>query len=570
MVGVSLVRSFWKRMARWMRGSSQKTPPMKAVATDALTLHSTEFKREILSVVPGVYVAVGFGLANSILLEGEDGVVVVDTLGSVEAATEAIAAFRAITNKPVKAIVYTHNHTDHIYGAGIFAGNDQPDIYAHATTSALIDKIVSVVRPIITRRSFRQFGVFLPPESQINAGIGLALETHPESTLALRRPTHTFTDECVVNIAGIELVMVHAPGETDDQIFVWLPRHRVMIAADNFYKSFPNLYAIRGTAHRDVMQWVHSLDRMREYEPDVLIPCHTRPVYGKDQIASALRDYRDAIQFVHDQTVRWMNRGLMPDAIVERVKLPTHLAESPYLQEFYGTVAWSVRSIFHGYLGWFDGNPTNLSPLSLQERAERIIQLAGGLENCRQQLQQAAEQNDHKWVLELTDYLRCLLPEDEAILNHRRRSLQILGEQQTSANGRNYFLTCALELQGLQIPLHRNTPTDMLHSMPLATIFSAMATNLNPEKCIDMDRCIGFQFPDTQEAFTLHIRRGVAEVQSRFPKHADISVTIDAWLWKEIVAGLRNPVAAFATGKIQIEGGAARLAQLLLLFEKPN
>lgn len=557
-------------MFRWFRRNKRQAPVMKAKATESLAQHSHEFQREIIQAAPGVFVAVGFGLANCILIEGDNGVVMVDTLGSAEAASEAKEQFQQVCKKPIQAIVYTHNHTDHIYGAGVFADGEHPDIYAHATTSALIDKIASVIRPIITRRSMRQFGVLLSPQDHVNAGIGLALETHPESTLALRRPTHTFTDECEVTVAGIRLHLIHAPGETDDQIVVWLPDKKVLIAADNFYRAFPNLYAIRGTAHRDVMQWVRSLDRMRSLPSEVLIPCHTRPLYGKETIASALQDYRDAIQFVHDQTVRWMNRGLTPDAIVERVQLPAHLASSPYLQEFYGTVAWSVRAIFHGYLGWFDGNPTHLQSVSPSQRAQHMLQLAGTPEHYRQQLRDAFAQHEHTWVLELSDHWLLIHPDDSEIRSLRIQSLRALAEEQTSANGRNYYLTCAAELQGLHIPLHRNTPVDMVHSIPLFTIFSAMATNLNPERCLDMDECIGFQFPDTGESLTLHIRRGVAEVQPHFPIHPDLTVTLDAWLWKEIVAGLRNPVAAFATGKIHIEGGAMRLAQLLLLFEKPT
>ena len=123
----------------------------------------------------------------------------------------------------------------------------------------------------------------------------------------------------------------------------------------NFYKSFPNLYAIRGTAYRDVTLWVKSLDKMRKLRAQYLVPHHTRPLKGAEKIYETLTNYRDAIQYVHDQTIRWMNKGLTPQAIVEKVKLPNHLAHRPYLREYYGTVQWSVRAIFNGYLGWFHG-----------------------------------------------------------------------------------------------------------------------------------------------------------------------------------------------------------------------
>ncbi len=117
---------------------------------------------------------------------------------------------------------------------------------------------------------------------------------------------------------------------------------------------------------------------MSALSPEFLVPSHTRPLRGEKKIYETLTNYRDAIQFVHDQTIRWMNRGLTPQEIVEKVKLPPHLARLPYLQEYYGTVEWSLRAVFDGYLGWFGGNATDLFPLPLKERAKRFARLAGG------------------------------------------------------------------------------------------------------------------------------------------------------------------------------------------------
>ena len=65
--------------------------------------------------------------------------------------------------------------------------------------------------------------------------------------------------------------------------------------------------------------------------------------------------FRDGIQLVHDQTVRYMNKGLYPDEITRKVHLPPYLAEHPFLQEFYGTVEWSIKAVFANYMGWFSG-----------------------------------------------------------------------------------------------------------------------------------------------------------------------------------------------------------------------
>ena len=67
----------------------------------------------------GVYVAIGYALANSIMLEGPHGLVIVDTTENVAAAKEILKGFRNITDKPIKALIYTHNHADHTFGAQV-------------------------------------------------------------------------------------------------------------------------------------------------------------------------------------------------------------------------------------------------------------------------------------------------------------------------------------------------------------------------------------------------------------------------------------------------------------------
>jgi alkyl sulfatase BDS1-like metallo-beta-lactamase superfamily hydrolase len=312
-----------------------------------LAAQGAEFERKLHRVTDGVHAAVGFGLANSILIEGDDCAFVVDVMGSLEAASEVREAFEAVTEKPITALIYTHNHADHVFGGRGIVPEGDVTVYAHATTNYYIDRLISVLRPIIGMRAERMFGNHLPeegPDRLVNSGIGPFLEAgHGGGTPSLIRPNTIFEGRLETKICGVEVELVHAPGETADQLFVWLPEKRVLLPGDNIYKAFPNLYTIRGTYYRDVAAWVRSLDAMRARHPEHLVPGHTRPVSGADEIAEILTAYRDAIQFVHDQTIRGMNQGLTPDELVERIELPPHLKSHPYLLEFYGTVEWSVR-----------------------------------------------------------------------------------------------------------------------------------------------------------------------------------------------------------------------------------
>ena len=545
--------------------------PLKVASHPDLAAHSAEFKQEVIKVTDGVYVAIGFGLANCILLEGDDGVVIVDAMESEEAAVPVKEAFSKITSKPVKALIFTHYHSDHTNGATIMAGDDNPDIYSHAATSYYMERIGTITRETTYRRAMRQFGTLLPDGGIINDGIGPRFEYDESKTLGLLVPTKTFSEDHLnLEIAGLKLSLVYAPGETPDQIFIWLPEKKVLLPADNYYKSFPNLYAIRGTAYRDVKRWVNSIDKMRALKPDYLVPQHTRPLTGREAIYQTLTNYRDAIQFVHDQTIRLMNKGLTPMEIVERVKLPPHLARQPYLHEYYGTVPWSVRAIFDGYLGWFGGKATDLFPLPLKERARRFADLAGGEQALLDRAKQAVAGEDYQWALELTDQLLQLNPESKEVRTLKASSLKALGSRQITSTARNYYLTQALETEGkLHIGMMKIPDKNLLKNLQVADIFNAMAVNLIPEKSIDVNTVAGFRFPDTGEAFSVHVRRGVAEIQAQFPENPDIALTVDSTVWKEVVTGFRNPAIALVKD-MDKEGGTLEIIKFLGLFKSDD
>ena len=136
--------------------------------------------------------------------------------------------------------------------------------------------------------------------------------------------------------------------------------------------SFPNLYAIRGTKPRWALDWIRSLDRVLELKPEVVLNGHGDPIWGSQEITQRLTRYRDAIQYVHDETVKGMNSGKDVFTLMQEIKLPAKFN----LSEAFGKVNWSVRGIYEGYAGWFDGNPTtmyNLPPSSALYLTEVVL-----------------------------------------------------------------------------------------------------------------------------------------------------------------------------------------------------
>jgi len=535
-----------------------------------LSEHSTEFERNVYRVGENVYSAVGFGLANSILIEGKDGLIIVDTMESVENARMVLGEFKKISDKPVRAIIYTHNHVDHVLGAREMAGSgDLPEIYAHETQHSYVQRLVNKMLPVIGTRSMRMFGNYLDERGLVNAGIGPYLGINDRSTSGYLRPTQTFSDTKEIIVAGIRLKLIHAPGETDDQIYVYLPDQNLLICADNFYNSFPNLYTIRGTLFRSFENWYKSIDLIREIRPEYLVPCHGKPLFGADEIYSALTDYRDAIQFIHDQGIRGMNQGMTPDELVEYVKLPENLQDSPYLKEFYGSVAWSLRSLFSGNLGWFSGDSTDLNPLSRKKKALLAVKLAGNEKTLFSHAVDFYEQQNYQEALELTGHLLYLNPENPEIRKLRVDTLMALGAREENANARHYYLTEAAEIRDEFVARERvKIGLEQLSQMPVEGFFAMLAVNLDPVASADMKKTVGIVFADLGKQYAIYLRNGVAEIQCRPAENPDILAVTDSVSFKAMLAGLKSPVTTLA-GFSYEKGNAISMGLFLKLFEPP-
>jgi uncharacterized sulfatase len=448
-------------------------------ATRKLKARNAEFREEVIKVTDGVYTSMGHTVSTVSMVVGTDGIIIIDTGMAPDHAKKILADFRKITDKPIKTIILTHGHGDHTMGFKVFSGKDNPDIWARANFGSESNSVSSA--GIQSRfRGLRQAGMRLPPEKRINNGVapamypfgrpgsgpskgkakgpskgtakGKAKGKGPSGMFAGReqvKPNRTFSeDRKKIEVSGVKIEMVAAPGETSDQLYVWLPDKKVVFSGDNFYKSFPNLYAIRGTPFRDAREWANANDMMLKEGAEYLVPGHTRPILGKEAVTQALTDYRDAIRFVFDKTVEGINKQLTPDELVDYVKLPKHLAEKDYLGEYYGNVEWAVRAIFTGYLGWFDGNATSLFPLNPKEEAERIAKLAGGKNALLTQAKNALSSGDYQWAAQLADHLLAL---DKTAVEPKKikaDALEALGKRLMTATGRNYYLTVAQELRG--------------------------------------------------------------------------------------------------------------------------
>ena len=414
--------------------------------------HPDYFKKEIVQLGENVYQAFGFAASNVYMVIGVDGIIIIDTSETTTAAKNILAEFRKITSLPVKAIILTHSHRDHVSGASVFAEGENPEILA-SDKSSEDPLIVATEHPRATRamqmRTKRQFGIGLSyPEEIIGIGVGPGDRPLKGMGEGILKPSRKIAEDGeTVELCGVSLQLIMAPGETPDHMVVWYPEKKILFSGDNFYRSFPNLYAIRGTEYRDFDTWANTMDLLLSFKPEVLAPGHTKAVFGFENITAVLGDYRDAIRHVVNETRNGMDAGLTIDDLAHSVKLPENLANKPHLREYYGRVDFAVRAYFVGTMGWFDGNPTSLSSLSPRDEAERFIKLAGGPDKVKNEVDTARSTGDYQWALQLIDRLICSTEDTNDLDKLKAKILRQHAVSQINCPTRHYYIQCAKELE---------------------------------------------------------------------------------------------------------------------------
>ncbi len=571
-----------------------------------LAAHARRMRQRIYRAGDRVYCAVGYALANVIIVRCDHALVVVDTTESHQSATQIWQDFKAavpeLADWPVAALVYSHNHSDHINGARAFVNEEdvqagRTQIIAHATLMRAVSDNASVVAPILATRSAYSFGALLPPgpKGSVSAGIGPRLINSQVSFLP---PTLTFDERLDITLAGVHFEFRHAPSETDDEIVVWLPDENTLLSAEVIQgECLANVHTIRGTRYRDPLQWVATIDALRQRHAKQpvqwMVPAHGRPVGGCESIAELLTAYRDAIAFIHDQAVRFINHGATPEELADWLPaLPPHLAQHAWLGEYYGTVKHCVRQVFSGLLGWFDGDPATLDPLSPQDRAARWVALAGGRDAVLRELEASAARaltpeashttplDEHRWIAELAGQLLRIDPTDPQARQAKARALRQLGLATLNTNWRHWYLSSALELEGRfeNLPFKGNSLAvrDIWMAVDPLQLLRNLAVRLQAEQCLEMHTSLTLDFSDRPLCVVLELRRGVLQIST----HEDAAPLATPgvrlrtpWAsWqRQMALGWPDLAAQLASGEMQLsEGSAEELQAFIACFEKPG
>jgi|GEM_PF-73231 len=365
----------WNRTAAWMERIPVKEP-LKSWLFDTYL--------DYLRMTDNLYRIEGS--CNSYLITTGAGSVLIDPAG----ASAAPEYYRKILEEyPLRAILLTHAHQDH-----------SDDIRQWKAGADI---------PVIAQRKFVDFfdyqerlsGHF----SRRNAiWSGQAIPADPPSPAPSSRnePTVLFADSYEYVLGGFHFKMVHTPGETPDHTTIWVPELKAVFIGDNYFKYFINNSTFRGTLVRPVLGYIKALDQALAFRPEFFLPGHDTPVVSRKVIQNQVGKFRDALRYIHDETVKGINAGKDPFTLMQEVTVPPEYG----IRQGFGKVAWTVRGIYQEYVGWFDGNPVSMYNLPVASVYGDLVRLSGGSRSILDQAEEYFQSGDYIRALHLLDVIR--------------------------------------------------------------------------------------------------------------------------------------------------------------------
>jgi alkyl sulfatase BDS1-like metallo-beta-lactamase superfamily hydrolase len=538
-------------------------------------------RRNFYEVRQGVWTLVGNGLSNQTFVEGPEGIIAIDTGESTEEMREAIAELRQVTDRPIVAVLYTHFHyvggTEAVFEDAATHGisRESIPIYSHEKVIHNRSRTATEIATAYGRGLVEQFALMLPengPDGRVNVGLGHFYRNpnHAPFTSVFVPPTRTFADSTTLEVAGLAIEVTHAPSDADDSVTFWFPA--LGVAVHNLvWPVLFNIFAIRGEEYRDPQVLIRGVDHLLSLKAEHLVAAHGPPMSGSTEIADRVTKYRDAIQFIWDQSVRFINKGFTAADVGHLVNLPPECDDDFITAERYGVTEHHARQIRNGLFGWFDGDESQLFPLPSDERSRRMIDGFGGREKVRSLARVALSADDVRWATELSTWLVRSAGMDEVADQVDRQlladCLRTIGQRTTAANIRVWCLTRALSLEEKvdtsRLYQHRFNRKQILSS-PIESSVHVLRVLVDSDRAHGLNTHIAFDFGD-RGTNGLHIRNSVACATTG--SGAAHTVTCSLETWAELLTGKLKLSSAIDDGQVVVTGDVAAVKTALAIFE---
>ena len=524
----------------------------------------------LFEVTGGVYQVRGADLSNMTLVESDNGVIVIDPLISAECAQAAIGLYRAHRgDRQVVAVIYTHAHIDHFGGVlGVVDADTGVPIIApeHFMEHAVSENVYAGTAMLRRGMYYSGQGVPLGAEGNLTMGLGAKASN---GTVGLIAPTLDITrtgQEEVID--GVRVVFQLTPGtESPAEMNFFFPAQRALCLAENATHNLHNLLTLRGAQVRDPRIWSRYLNEAMELfldHTDVAFASHHWPIWGREEISRFLAEQRDLYGYLHDQTLRLLNKGLTGAEIAEVMDVPPALDAVWHTHGYYGSVSHNVKAIYQRYLGWYDGNPAHLWQHPPEAAAQRYARLAGGADQLAARAREFLDEGDLRFAAELASHAVFADPGSAEARDVLVAALTRLAYGSENATWRNCFLKGATELRDGIAPTPLSASAGMARAMSITQLFDTIAIRIDGPRAAAISLAVLWHFTDSDERYLMQLSNGllVHHPTSRTP-HADLTVRLTR-------AQLIGLLLSGSLDGVETAGDAGVLKTLMGLTDEPD
>ncbi|GAB2922283.1 alkyl/aryl-sulfatase [Nonomuraea fastidiosa] len=527
-------------------------------------------KQGLYAVTDGIYQIRGLDLSNMTLIEGERGVIVVDPLLSVECAAAGLKLYRDHRgDRPVTAVIYTHSHADHFGGVRGVTGGGVPILAPAGFMHHAVSENV-YAGTAMNRRATYMYGPALPrsPEGQIGCGLGMTTST---GTISLIPPTKDITRTGQEEtLDGVRIVFQITPGtEAPAEMNFIIPDRRALCMAENATHTQHNILTLRGAQVRDARVWARYLTEaiaLFADHADVVFASHHWPTWGRENIVRFVSRQRDMYAYLHDQTLRMLNKGMTGVEIAEAMRLPPALEQAWHTHGYYGSVSHNVKAIYQRYLGWFDGNPAHLWEHPPVEQARRYVECMGGREGVLAFARRYLDDGDLRFAAALLNHAVFADEHDDQARSMLAEVYTRLGHGSENGTWRNFYLVGALELTGGVVPADIDTSSpELMAALTVEQIFESLAIRVDGPRAWEESLAIDWHLTDLNQYHRTTLSNGALIHQADPPPRQPADLTLT--LTKQQLLGLLTGRPADG---IEHEGDMNVLARLIAVLEDPD
>jgi len=529
----------------------------------------------LFQVADGIYQVRNLDLSNMTIIEGAEGIVVVDPLVSEETSRVGIELyFKHRPKKPVKAVIYTHSHVDHYGGVrGVVSEADvkagKAKVYAPEgfLEAAVAENVFA--GNTMSRRASYMYGNVLPPDPKGQVGAGLG-STTSAGTVTLIPPTDTVKKTGEKHtIDGLTYEFLMAPGSEAPSEMLWfIEEKKAIAAAEDCTHTLHNTYSLRGAKIREPLPWSKYLNQaltMWGDRAEVMFAQHHWPTFGNAEVIKLLKSQRDLYRYINDETLRLANHGYTRDEIAERFQMPDSLAHVWASRGYYGSVSHNVKATYVLYLGWFDGNPATLHELTPVDSSRKYVEFMGGTDAVLAKAKESYAKGEYRWVAQVVNHVVFADPENRAARELQADALEQLGYQAESGPWRNFYLSGAKELrEGVKkLPTPNTASPDTVRAMTLEMFFDFLSVRLNREKAAMAKAVFNLDFGDAGK-YVLEMENGVLNhTANRQAENADATVTLSRDTLNKVFLREVTLADAIQSGDVKVAGNRAKLDELL-------